>query len=275
MAREQRLVFGEDAELYDRSRAGYPHEMVSAVMSYGELSAGDHAVEVGAGTGKATLAFAGAGLRITALEPSTEMAAVATRNCASSPGVSVVLSSFEDWNAGGDTYDLLFAAQSWHWIDPDVRYVKAAALLRDGATLALMWHRTDWAGEPLRDELDALYSRVDPELRERSPGFPGLDPHSDDTRFLAELADTGDFEKVEDRSFRRKDTFRAEAFVNLLSTQSDHRMLASDRREKLFAEVRSLIDGHGGAVEIPHATWLVLARRNSRHGENRPSRPPR
>ena len=58
MAREQRLVFGEVADLYDRSRPGYPASLVDEVVSYAGLTAGDAVLEVGCGTGKATVPFA-------------------------------------------------------------------------------------------------------------------------------------------------------------------------------------------------------------------------
>jgi ubiquinone/menaquinone biosynthesis C-methylase UbiE len=84
--RQQRLVFGEVAELYDRARAGYPEALIDDVISF---AGGDgpslRALEVGAGTGKATMGFATRGLEILALEPSADMAAVARRNCQQFP----------------------------------------------------------------------------------------------------------------------------------------------------------------------------------------------
>ena len=74
--RQQRLVFGEVAELYDRARAGYPEALIDDVISF---AGGDgpslRALEVGAGTGKATVGFASRDLEILALEPSADMAA--------------------------------------------------------------------------------------------------------------------------------------------------------------------------------------------------------
>lgn len=263
MEREQRLVFGEDPELYDKARAGYSQELVDAVVQFARIHAGARSVEVGAGTGKATVAFARSGLDITALEPSPEMAAVAMGNCANFANVSVVVSPFEEWDGAPGSSELVFAAQSWHWIDPRVRYVKAAKVLREGGTLALMWHRTNWSGETLRGELDELYRRVDPELRARNPGFPGLARPEDDGELIDEITATGLFADVTELTFPRVDSFGGDEFVNLLATQSDHRMLAPERRQVLFDEVRRLIRRHGGRVEVPHATWLVLARRRS------------
>ena len=97
--REQRFVFGEDAELYDRARPGYAARSSSTACSgfAGVEGDGLRALEVGAGTGKATVAFASRGLRILALEPSPEMAEVARRNCAGFPRVRIAPASFEEW----------------------------------------------------------------------------------------------------------------------------------------------------------------------------------
>lgn len=76
--RSRRLVFSEDAELYDKARAGYPESLVDDVLAFVGFKASQvRALEVGAGTGKATMSFAGRGVDIIALEPSAAMAAVA------------------------------------------------------------------------------------------------------------------------------------------------------------------------------------------------------
>jgi SAM-dependent methyltransferase len=96
--REQRLVFGEVAELYDRARAAYSEAVIDDVLRF---AGGDgsrlRALEFGAGTGKATVAFAVRGLAIVAIEPSAAMAAVARRNCKPFPNVRLECTTFEDW----------------------------------------------------------------------------------------------------------------------------------------------------------------------------------
>ena len=219
--REQRLVFGEAAELYDRARAGYPEQLVDDVLHH-TPGAGSfaRAVEVGAGTGKATVAFAARGIEIVALEPSAEMAAVARRHCGRFPQVRIEVTSFEDWPVEANAFDLVFSAQAWHWVRPDVRYRKAAEALRPGGTLALFWHRTRWSGEALRDELEQLYRRLVPELYAQAPGFPGLTPPRGDDTLVDEIAASGLFEHATPRTYPWSVTFTADSFVELLLTQS-------------------------------------------------------
>ncbi|MFC7763333.1 methyltransferase domain-containing protein [Catellatospora bangladeshensis] len=94
-ARAQGLMFGEIAEEFDRIRPGYPEGLVDDVLAYTGI--GVQALEVGAGTGKATTAFAARGLQITAVEPDPKMAALLTERLAGQPSVRVVVSLWEDY----------------------------------------------------------------------------------------------------------------------------------------------------------------------------------
>jgi hypothetical protein len=83
--REQRGVFGEVADDYDRIRPGYPGSLVDEVLA----AAGPGPVlEVGAGTGKATVAFAARGVSLTCIEPDPRMAELLRRKL---PGVPIVV----------------------------------------------------------------------------------------------------------------------------------------------------------------------------------------
>src|SRR5262245_33916050 len=113
-------------------RPSYPAEVFDAVMQYGSLQAGDRAVEVGAGTGKATEKWMARGLDVLALEPSNGMAVVLRHK-----GVAVEEVTFEEWQPAAGAFRLLAAAQAWHWVTGDGRYEKAAAALAPGGTLAL------------------------------------------------------------------------------------------------------------------------------------------
>jgi SAM-dependent methyltransferase len=269
--REQRFVFGEAAELYDRARAGYPDALVEDVLGFVQ---GDgrplRALEVGAGTGKATVAFAVRGLEILALEPSPAMAAVAMRHCRRFPGVRIAGATFEEWPVEASGFDLLFSAQAWHWVDPSVRYVKAARALRAGGTLALFWHETHWRGEPLRDELDELYRRLAPELHARNPSFPGLSHRREDDEVATEITGAGLFAEVTARTYPWLASLTGDGLVELLESQSDHRLLPEERRAQLFEALCELVSAHGGEIEVPCRTFLALARRREL-----PPRPPR
>jgi trans-aconitate methyltransferase len=123
MNREPRLVFGTVAERYDRVRPSYPSVLVDEVIA---LAGDGPALEVGAGTGKATLLFAQRGFAVHAVEPSAEMASIARQRCADFPDVTIEESDFEDWHGDRHTFALVFSAQAWHWVAPELGAVRPA-----------------------------------------------------------------------------------------------------------------------------------------------------
>lgn len=133
-----------------------------------------------------------------------------------------------------DPFDLVFAATSWHWIDPAVRYQRAHALLRRGGHLAF-WsalHVFPAGGDPFFRELQEIYEEIgEPALPSR-PG-PGELP---DER--GEIAATGLFDPIAVRHFDWELTYDAEGYIRLLETFSDHIARASWKRERLHAEIR-------------------------------------
>jgi SAM-dependent methyltransferase len=261
-AREQRLVFGEVAEVYDRARPGYPSALVDDVLAF-TTSPPARALEVGAGTGKATVAFARRGLDLTALEPSPEMAAVARHNLRSLPQVTLLVSSFEDYEPRAGRFDLVFSAQAWHWVDAALRYLKAHALLEVEGVLATFWNRPVWGESTLGRALDHVYEKCAPELRARGVGLPGLGQSGGSDDEVSEMEGSGLFEGVQKREYRWGETYDAERYVELLTTQSDHRMLDDARRQRVLDGVREVIDAHGGQLALDYVTELYLGRRVS------------
>jgi SAM-dependent methyltransferase len=127
------LSFGAAAGNYERFRLGYPDAVADLVVGYAHAPL-RRALEVGAGTGKATRLFTDRGLDVTACEPDPAMLAVLVRETAGLP-VRPALSTFEDFRAE-EPYDLLYAAASWHWTAPETRWSYAAELVRAGGALA-------------------------------------------------------------------------------------------------------------------------------------------
>lgn len=252
------------AELYDRARPSYPLTLVDDVLEFAGATPGDRAVEVGAGTGKATALFASDDLRILALEPSAEMARVARRNLAGYENVTIEQIEFERWGPER-IFKLLFSGQAWHWVKPEFRYTRAREALVDGGALAVFWNRPRWESCSLRDELAGAYRRAAPELGAGSTG-PG--PMHPDVRkppawwgdWTRELRGAVGFEPPEPRSYSWSQVYSSDEYVQLLRTHSDHILLAADRRESLLDAVARVIDRHGGTLTLEYVTALWLAR---------------
>ena len=256
---EQRLAFGQVAELYDRARPSYPRAAVDALLAYSALTPGDTVIEVGAGTGKATELLAQRGLHVLALEPSAEMAAVARTRCAGYPNVEIVETEFERWVPTGPC-PAVVSVQSWHWIAPEVRYVKAHAALAPGGTLAAIWSFPDWERCSAREALRRAYRTAAANLAAEFPMHPDSEPTRLGGHWAAEIAASGCFAAAEVRVFAWSQTYTSEAYVALLQTHQDHILLPDGDRARLLEAVRRGIEGDGGSLELPLVTHVCLAR---------------
>jgi trans-aconitate methyltransferase len=137
---EQRFTFDQVASVYRASRPDYPEALIADVVSYAGLQANDPVLEVGWGTGQATKSFAARGLQILALDPGPEMIRAARETLASFPNVELIETTFEAWPADKAPFRLLIAAQSWHWVSPELRFVNAAKVLSPDGSLAVFGH---------------------------------------------------------------------------------------------------------------------------------------
>ena len=81
--------YGVAADVYDRSRPAYPPAAVDWLVEH----VGGDVVEIGAGTGRLTLALAARGVRVVAVEP---VAAMRERLTGAVAGVEVIDATAED-----------------------------------------------------------------------------------------------------------------------------------------------------------------------------------
>ena len=155
-----RETFDEAAELYDRARPGYPAALFDDLAALACIGPGCRVLELGCGTGQATVPLAERGCAIVCVELGAGMAAVARRKLARFPSVEVVVAPFEDWPLPPEPFDTVVSATAFHWLDPAVRVAKAADALRPGGALAtIATHHVAGGTADFFAEVQACYER--------------------------------------------------------------------------------------------------------------------
>ena len=153
--RHQRTLFNDVAELYDETRPEYPGDLIEFVVTTAGVGAGAAVLDVGCGTGQLTEALVPFGFSIAAIDIGPSMVAVA-RDRLAGTGVSFQVTSFEDFAAPDASFDLIVSGAAFHWIDPEIRFVKAARLLRPGGWLAVLGYDERY-DEPLGTSLENMW----------------------------------------------------------------------------------------------------------------------
>jgi len=251
-----RATFDSAADRYERARPEYPPALYETLMQLCDLHPGDRVLEVGCATGKATRPLAALGLDITCVELGGDLVDAARRNLAGCDNVRVVHADFEDWSPpAGVTYDLLFAATAWHWVDPMIRLQRAWTVLRPGGHLAY-WGATHVfppGGDPFFREIQDVYEAIGEGLPPDAP-WPAPGQLPDDR---SELEASGLFDTVVIRHFDWEVVYATEAYIELLDTFSSHIAMERGQRNRLYGEIRSRL-ARRSAPEVRRHWGAVL-----------------
>ncbi len=251
-------TFDTVAEDYDAYRPGYPKEMVDCLVELTGLPPGGKILEIGPGTGKATISFAERGYEILCIEPGANLAAVAARNLKAYPAVRFEICRFEEWQETPESFDVIISAQAFHWVPKDVGFPKAARALKAGGSLAVFWNLYPGMEGPLKDALDKVYEEFAPEI-----ATPTSNMEETIQSRGGEIEACGLFGPVTVRRFPWSVRYTSREYQGLLNTYSDHINLPMETRQRLYRAAGEVIDAHGGYFDRPYVAVLFVAKKKT------------
>jgi SAM-dependent methyltransferase len=236
---ERALSFGSAASAYEQFRPGYPDELVDEVLTYAGRPVRT-ALEIGAGTGKATRVFAGRGIAVTATDPDAAMLAELRKHVPAT--VATVQGAFEDLPLTS-TYDLVFAAASLHWTDPADRWSRVAALLNHDGMFASFGGQMSLADKAVEDAVEEAVEEAVRAARSQflaDDGVPSADGTPSDGPMQwpgTELAESDRFIEVRQSTIERRTTMSARDYIGHLSTISAYLELPDSVRARVLDRV--------------------------------------
>lgn len=248
MERPLRERFDEDAERYDRARPRYPSALLDDVMELAHLAPGSRVLEIGCGTGQATVSLAARGCAVLAVELGANLAAVATRHLEPYPHARVVVAPFEDFDLASQPFDAVVAFTSFHWVDPDVGPALVAAALGPGAAFVTV--STDHVAggtDAFFVDVQACYERWDP----ATPKGLRLDDADDVVARVDTRPDrSGRFSRAEVRRHEVDIAYTTATYLDVLMTYSGHRAMDTDALDGLLSCIGALIDTRYGGLIV-------------------------
>jgi SAM-dependent methyltransferase len=248
---------------YDRFRPGYPGELFETIGSRLELPDRPLVVDLGAGTGRASLAMAELGWRVTAVEPGRPMLDV-LRAAATDAGlvVSTVQASAEATGLDPGSADLVIAAQAFHWFEDDAAMTEIARIVKPGGGVALFWNVRD--GE--RSAFLADYERLlesHAAARHDTGRYEAVGRQQTARAFEAHAAA---FEAPQLVQLRQEVPMTADQFIGMAFTASYVRVgMSPETQDRFRLELAALLGRHGHddgrAFPVPYRIDLWIARR--------------
>lgn len=247
------------AGIYEEIRPSYPVKLIQDIITKIDLKLDNKLLEIGAGTGKATMQFANKGYKVHAIELGEEMAAILKDKCANYPNVTVDVISFEEWDCPkNEKYDMIYSAQAFHWLDKDLKYKRCHELLKDNGYLILFWYSPNDEKLPKTKEIHEKIDRIvkkystdyfvdngKPQRRENDGVY------REDER-KQEIVSSGLFELIEKIEYAHETVNTAEQYLKTMKSvpvfASLFDSLDTKIVDKMDNEIKDVINENGGFV---------------------------
>jgi hypothetical protein len=156
-------------------------------------------------------------------------------------------------------FRLIVAAQSWHWVSPEMRFAKAAEVLSSDGSLAVFGHVPVGVPASLVPQFREIYLRQTGKW-----GSPPEAWYLPNGPFIGWFDESGLFGRVEHRKYPWTWRHTTSSYTDFLRTKSKHRMMEAARREEMLAEIAKAVDDQGGKLSLDYETHLYIARRLNR-----------
>ena len=249
--------FNEVAAEYDAWRPTYVPELYQDIFGVKAITPSSHVLEIGIGTGQATLPILQTQCHLTAVELGDNLAEYARHKFKEYQNFSVINMTFQEFEHQESAFDLIYSATAFHWIPEDIGYPKVYALLKPGGVFARFTNHA-YRGKG-NDALDHAMQQVYAQYMPRSQAEPEYS-EAQCRAMAATMTDYG-FVDVAWKMYHRTRTFTAQEYVSLINTYSDHRAIDEAQRVRFFQDMHDVITNCGGTITIYDTIDLQLARK--------------
>jgi ubiquinone/menaquinone biosynthesis C-methylase UbiE len=253
-----RQTFNEVPLLYNEARPRYPDELFSTLIDVSNLHKDSKLLEIGPGTGQATKPLAKKGFDITCVEIGNSLTELAKYELRHYSNVEILTGAFEEIVLPLTYFDLVFAATSFHWIEPSVKFLKPHSLLKNKGSLAIIHtnHVSDEKGDVFFNLSQPIYDRYDFTDKKQKPKLPVIND------IQPEEMDECLFQLIHFEIFPVVITYSAKNFVRLLNTYSNHLAASKEVQTAFFHEIEALImDKFQGEIEKHFAMSLSIGQK--------------
>lgn len=238
--------FDRAAAEYERSRPGYPSEVVDLLAAELPVHPRSRVLDLAAGTGKLTRGLVRTGARLMALEPLEGMRRQLEVVC---PDVELVEGTAEAIDVGDESLDAVTVAQAFHWFDQERALAEIARVLRPGGGLALLWN--------VRDESEPWVAEMSRVIRWDERQIANYKA----TEWPAVLRGSGRFDRVTYHQHRWEQSMTRERLADRVRSISYIAASPEAEQQQVVDEVMALVADRDDTFPLPYVTDIYCCHR--------------
>jgi len=248
------------ADNYNYVRPGYPEKMYKDIKEICTVSNKSILLEIGAGSGIATIELAKLGCKVIGIEPGANLAEIAKKQTTQFSNVEIREKTFEELEASDKSFDIVLALTSFHWISEFMKYQKVHSVLKDDGSFGLVWNSFFQSDSKATQEINQLYQEL----------LPDVYPKTDENVNVSVLNKLATREKEINESdlfyihFLRKYVsvwnYDVDTYPKLLNTFPKIIKVEENRRKEFLYRVGEIVKQYG-KISIPVLTTLIICRK--------------
>lgn len=254
-AKKESEIFDKAADYYDKFRPGYPKEIIKTLIDHSQLTNESKVLEIGAGSGKATDYFKDYGFSIRCIEPGENLVKIGQMKYRDYPNIKYECGRFEELEMASENYDVIFAAQSFHWIPQPVGFQKCAEMLKKGGYLAPFWNM-----------YLTLDNEADNELIKLSHKYGGFADFVSEEQcenrinsIVNGIKESGLFESPSVYKHFWKQEYTAKEYYGFVLTGNRFIQLPDKVKSIAYEEIKEHANKFGGKIVRPYLCVLYMA----------------
>jgi len=249
------------AETYHSVRPGYPAQLYADTKDLCGLDRTSRLLEIGAGSGIATVELAKFGGKIVAIEPGSHLAAIAREQNKEYTNVEVREETFEDFQSP-ERFDAILAFTSFHWIKGEDKYQRMLKLLNDAGNLVLVWNYFFQADSPVTVAVNRVYHELLSGVYPGQKGVHKVNEEAFSTLTLREqrVIQNPLFYPAFMRKYLVEYNYSAETYPKFLNTFPKVIAVKEEQRARFLQRISEVIARHG-KISVPVLTSLIICKR--------------
>lgn len=242
------IDFGKTAEDYALYRVSFAPRLVDRLREFGIGLVGQKILDVGAGTGLLGAALAQRGAEITCIDLRFELL-----NRSNGGGLRIAART-EALPFRDGAFDVVTAAQCWHWFDRQTAPREILRVLKPGGRVAVIYQTYI----PLPG---SVAERTEQLILAHRPGWRHSNSTGVNGQVLRDLQISG-FTEIESFSFDVEISFTCDSWRGYIRTTSAvGASMSPEQLSRFDAEHASLLGGLAEPIQIPHRVFAAVARK--------------
>lgn len=256
--KHESMMFDRAASYYDKYRPGYPQEIIDTLIMKTHIDSNSLLLEIGPGSGKATQLLAPYGCDLLCIDPGSQLVEAGKKKFADFDNIRFDVGRFEEYPVSTATFDVVFSAQSFHWIPQPVGYRKCAEILKNEGCLALLWNM-----------YITFDNEIDNELLEISARYGGIADFLSESgcekrieSIAAGIKNSGLFSQPQIHRLLWKQSYSPDEYFGFMLTGNRFIQKTEEEKKRAYKDIVNLSNKNNGKIERPYLCVLYLAQKN-------------